>query len=159
MSIKPLLGAVAVAALLGACSSPPPPRPVTQAPAAPIVPPPTAPTGDGRVASIRFEPASSVLTPAARSELGPVLDRLMANPSEPVRITSYSDVADMPLARERTQAVRLALTERGVARTRIRVMNARMMPNADPNAVQVQVRGRASPGSEVRASTAAAPRG
>ncbi|MDB5411884.1 MAG: OmpA family, partial [Rubritepida sp.] len=95
-----------------------------------------------RVAAVRFDPTANTLNPAARSELGPVLDRLMANPREPVLVTSYSDRADMPLARERTQAVRAALIERGVTASRIRVMNSRMMNDADPNVVQVQVRGR-----------------
>lgn len=149
MLFRPLLGALALAALLGACSSPPPPRPVAQAPAP--IPPPAMPTGDGRVAAIRFDPMSSVLTPMARAELGPVLDRLMANPGVPVRITSYAATPDMPLARERTQTIRMALTERGVNRNRIRVLNARMMPNADPNVVQVEVRGAASPAPSPRA--------
>lgn len=149
--MKPFLGALAAVALLGACASPPPPRPVAQAPAVPVVPPPAAPTGDGRVAAIRFEPMSSVLTPRARAELGPVLERLLANPRTPVRITSYSPREAMPLARERTQAVRMALTERGVDRARIRVLNARLMPNADPDVVQVEVRGPASPARDPRA--------
>lgn len=148
--MKPFLGALAAVALLGACASPPP-RPVAQAPAVPVVPPPAAPTGDGRVAAIRFEPMSSVLTPRARAELGPVLERLLANPRAPVRITSYSPREAMPLARERTQAVRMALTERGVDRARIRVLNARLLPNADPDVVQVEVRGAASPARDPRA--------
>jgi outer membrane protein OmpA-like peptidoglycan-associated protein len=143
MLLKPFLGALAAVALLGACSSPPPPRPVAQAPAV-VIPPPATPTGDGRVAAIRFDPMSSVLTPMARAELGAVLDRLMANPGTPVRITSYSGRDAMPLSRERTQTIRMALTERGVSTTRIRVLNARMMPNADPDVVQVQVNGPAS---------------
>ncbi len=116
-----------------------------------VVPPPAVPTGDGRVAAIRFDPMSSVLTPTARAELGAVLDRLMANPGTPVRVTSYSSREAMPLSRERTQAIRMALTERGVSRTRIRVLNARMMPNADPDVVQVEVRGPASPARDPRA--------
>ena len=149
MSSKLLLGALAAGTLLGACSSPPPPRPVPVA--APVVPPPAMPTGDGRVAAIRFDPMSSVLTPQARAELGPVLDRLMANPRTPVRITSYSAREAMPLSRERTQAIRMALAERGVDRGRIRVLNARLLPNADPDVVQVEVRGPASPASSPRA--------
>ncbi|TCI00081.1 hypothetical protein EJV46_05345 [Roseococcus sp. SYP-B2431] len=151
MMLKPFLGALAAVALLGACSSPPPARPVAQAPAAPVVPQPAAPTGDGRVAAIHFEPMSSVLTPQARAELGPVLDRLMANPGTPVRITSYSARDAMPLSRERTQAIRMALSERGVPSARIRVLNARMMPNADPDVVQVQVQGQASRARDPRA--------
>jgi outer membrane protein OmpA-like peptidoglycan-associated protein len=150
MMLKPLLGALAALALLGACSSPPPPRPVAQAPVV-VVPPPAVPTGDGRVATIRFDPMSSVLTPLARAELGPVLDRLMANPGTPVRITSYSERDAMPLSRERTQTIRLALTERGVPTARIRVLNARLMPNADPDVVQVQVQGPASRAPDPRA--------
>jgi len=151
MLLKPFLGALAAVALLGACASPPPPQPVARAAAAPVTPPPAAPTGDGRVAAVRFDAMSSVLTPMARAELGPVLDRLMANPNTPVRITSYSSRDAMPLSRERTQAIRMALTERGVSRTRIRVLNARMMPNADPDVVQVQVQGPASRARDPRA--------
>ncbi|WP_421988687.1 hypothetical protein [Roseococcus sp.] len=151
MMLKPLLGAFSAVALLAACASepPPPPRPATVA--APVIPAPAAPTGDGRVAAVRFDAASSVLTPMARAELGPVLDRLMANPGTPVRITSYSSREDMPMARERTQTIRMALTERGVSRGRIRVMNARLMPNADPDVVQVQVQGSAMPARSPRA--------
>ncbi|MBS7813054.1 CpaD family pilus assembly lipoprotein [Roseococcus pinisoli] len=151
MVLKPFLGALAAIALLSACSSPPPPRPVAQAPAVPVTPPPAAPTGDGRVAAIRFDANSNVLTPMARAELGPVLDRLMANPNTPVRITSYSTREAMPLSRERTQAIRAALTDRGVSSSRIRVLNARPMANSDPDVVQVEVRGPASRAQTPRA--------
>jgi len=151
MMRKTFLGGLAAAALLGACSSPPPPpRRVAQTPA-PVVPAPADPTGDGRVATIRFDAMSSVLTSGARAELGPVLDRLLANPGAPVRITSYSSREAMPLSRERTQAIRMALTERGVPSARIRVLNARMMPNADPDIVQVQVQAPASRARDPRA--------
>ncbi|MEI6160748.1 MAG: OmpA family protein, partial [Roseococcus sp.] len=101
---------------------------------------PALPTGDGRVAAVRFDPESSNLTPMARASLGPVLDRLMANPATPVTITSYSERTDMARARARTAAVRSMLTERGVASRRIRTVNAGIMANADPDVVQVQVR-------------------
>lgn len=141
MFLKPLFGALAAAALLSACTTPPPPaRPVAQAPAVPVTPPPAAPTGDGRVAAIRFDADSDLLTPMARAELSPVLDRLMANPAAPVHITSYSARDAMPLARQRTQAIRTALAEHGVRAHRIRVLNARPMAGSDPDVVQVQVR-------------------
>lgn len=138
MSLKIVSGAFAALALLAACAqTPPPPRPAP--PPVPVAAP-AAPTGDGRVATIRFEPGTSTLTPAGRASLGPVMDRLMANPRSPVTITSYSPRNDMMTSRSRTAAVRSALTEQGIAARRIRVVNAGMMANADAEVVQVQVR-------------------
>ncbi|UPY35645.1 CpaD family pilus assembly lipoprotein [Sediminicoccus sp. KRV36] len=139
MSFKTLSGAFAAAALLAACAQeppPPPPRPPAPAPVAA----PALPTGDGRVAAIRFDAGTSNLTPMARASLGPVLDRLMANPRSPVTITSYSERMDLAMSRARTATVRSALAQHGVAGSRIRVVNAGMMANADPDVVQVQVR-------------------
>ena len=138
MSLKTLSGAFAAAALLAACAPEPPPPPPRPAPIP--VAAPALPTGDGRVAAVRFDPDSSNLTPMARASIGPVLDRLMANPSQPVTITSYSERTDMARARARTAAIRSVLTERGVANRRIRVVNAGMMANSDADVVQVQVR-------------------
>lgn len=141
MMMKPLFGALAAATLLAACASDaPPPRPMAQAPAQPVAAPPAMPTGDGRVASMNFADMSGDLTESGRGNLGPVVDRLMANPNSRVMITTYSARGDMPMARTRGQAVRQALIDRGVPANRIRVMNAGMMRGADGNAVQVQVR-------------------
>lgn len=138
MSFKTLSGAFAAVALFAACAQTPPPPPPRPAPVP--VAAPTLPTGDGRVAAVRFEPGMSNLTATGRASLAPVLDRLMANPRSPVTITSYSPRTDIMSSRARTTAVRAALTEQGIAAGRIRVVNAGMMANADPDVVQVQVR-------------------
>lgn len=140
MSFKTLSGAFAAVALLAACAQTPPAPPPRPTPAPVPVAAPAPPTGDGRVATIRFEPGASALLPAGRASLGPVMDRLMANPRSPVTITSYSPRNDMMTSRARTAAVRSALTEQGIAARRIRVVNAGMMANADAEVVQVQVR-------------------
>jgi type IV pilus biogenesis protein CpaD/CtpE len=139
MSFKALSGALAAAALLAACAQTPPPPPPAR-PAPPPVAAPALPTGDGRVAAVRFDPGATNITPMGRATLGPVLDRLMANPRSPVTITSYSERMDIANSRARTAAVRSALTQHGVASNRIRVVNAGMLANADPDVVQVQVR-------------------
>jgi type IV pilus biogenesis protein CpaD/CtpE len=138
MSLKSISGALAAAALLAACAQTPPPPPPRPAPAPVAAPAP--PTGDGRIAAVRFDAGTSNLTPMARASLGPVLDRLMANPRSPVTITSYSERTDMARSRARTATIRTMLTEHGVAGNRIRTVNAGMMANADPDVVQVQVR-------------------
>lgn len=138
MSFKTLAGAFAATALLAACAQTPPPPPPRPAPVP--VAAPTPPTGDGRVAAVRFEPGTSTLTPMALASLGPLRERLAANPRALVTITSYSERTDLATARARANAVRSALTEQGVAARRIRVVNAGMLANADPDVVQVQLR-------------------
>jgi outer membrane protein OmpA-like peptidoglycan-associated protein len=138
MSLKIFSGALAATALLAACAQTPPPPPPRPAPVPIAAPAP--PTGDGRVAAVRFEPGSSTLTPAERTGLTPVLERLAANPRAPVTITSYSERMNVTTSRARGAAVRAMLLENGVARSRIRVVSAGMMANADPDVVQVQVR-------------------
>lgn len=138
MSVKTLSGALAAAALLAACAQTPPPPPPRPAPIPVAAPAP--PTGDGRVAAVAFDAGASNLMPMARASLGPVLDRLMANPRSIVTITSYAQRSDMALARARTATIRTALTEHGVNARRVRVVNAGMMNNANPDIVQVQVR-------------------
>jgi outer membrane protein OmpA-like peptidoglycan-associated protein len=138
MSLKTFSGALAAAVLLAACAQTPPPPPPRPAPV-PIAAP-TPPTGDGRVAAVRFEPGSQALSPMARAGLTPLLERLTANPRALVTITSYSERTDLATARARAQAVRNALTEQGVAARRIRVVNAGMMTNAESDVVQVQLR-------------------
>ena len=136
MSLKTLAAALAAATLLAACAqTPPPPRPAPVPVAAPA-----PPTGDGRVAGVRFEPGNSNLTAEERSGLTPVLNRLATNPRSPVTITSYSERANFATSRARGAAVRAVLMENGVASSRIRVVTAGMLANADPNVVQVQVR-------------------
>lgn len=138
MSFKNLSGAFAAATLLAACAQTPPPQPPRATPAP--VAAPTPPTGDGRVAAVRFEPGSQALTPMARAGLGPLLERLEANPRALVTITSYSERTDLATARARANAVRRALTEQGIAARRVRVVNAGMITNAESDVVQVQLR-------------------
>jgi type IV pilus biogenesis protein CpaD/CtpE len=76
----------------------------------------------------------------ARASLGPVLDRLFANPRAMVTITSYSERTDLATAGPRAAAMRDVLTEQGVAARRIRVVNAGMLANADSDVVPVQLR-------------------
>jgi outer membrane protein OmpA-like peptidoglycan-associated protein len=135
MSFKTFPGALATAVLLAACAQTPPPPPARPAPTPVAAPAP--PTGDGRVAAVRFEPGASTLSPAERSGLTPVLDRLAANPRAPVTITSYAERTNFATSRARGAAVRAMLIENGVARSRIRVVTAGMMANADPDVVQV----------------------
>ncbi|MBX9752993.1 MAG: OmpA family protein [Roseococcus sp.] len=139
MSFKTLSGAFAAAALLAACAQTPPPPPPPRPAPVPVAAP-TPPTGDGRVAAVRFEPGTQTISPQARASLDPLLERLSANPRALVTITSYSDRTDLATARARTAAVRSLLTEQGVAARRIRSVNAGMMPNAESDVVQVQLR-------------------
>lgn len=138
MPFKLLAITFAAAPLLAACAQTPPPAP-PRPPPVPVAAP-TPPTSDGRVAAVRFEPGTSTLTPTARAELGPLLERLEANPRALVTITSYSERSDLATARARAAAVRVLLTTQGVAARRIRVVNAGMMAGADVDVVQVQVR-------------------
>ncbi|MCW8087471.1 OmpA family protein [Sabulicella glaciei] len=140
---KPLFAALAVTALLAACANPAPPaRPVApqSAPVAAAPPPPAAPTGDGRVTHVRFDPTSSTLPDEAMANLGPAVDRLNDNPRTRMTITTYANRQGTQVARSRAQAIRQAMIERGIPANRIRVVNAGMARGAEPDMVQVAVR-------------------
>ena len=134
---SPLFAGFAAIALLAACAeTPPPARPIPQA--APV-PPPAMPTGDGRIATLNFTPMSAAMGQMASANLGLVTERMLANPQSRVLITTYAGPNDGAIARERGQAVRQTLLDRGVTADRIRVTNARLTRGAAADAVQLQV--------------------
>jgi len=140
---KSLFGALSAVALLAACAREPAPRPMP-APmpmaAAPAPAPAPAPMGDGRMADIMFDGTSTDLNDAGRNGLGPMADRLSANPRSRVTIMTHADRAGAAMARTRAAAVRQAMIDRGVAANRIRVVAGRPASNMEPNSVHLMVR-------------------
>ena len=134
----PIFAALAGLSLLAACASTPPPAPRPMPVAAPA-PAPAMPTGDGRVAVLNFAPMSVEMNQMGRSNFAPVADRLLANPQSLVAITTYAGPREAPMARERANIVRQMLIDRGIAPSRIRVVNAPMARGADGDGVQLQV--------------------
>ena len=134
-----LIAALGGISFLAACASPPPPPAPRPIPMANPTPPPAMPTGDGRVATVTFDANSAEFTQAGRSNIGPVAMRMMNSPESRAVITTYSGPRESGMARQRAAAVRQFLIDGGVPAQRIRVVNGRMMPNADVNGVQVQV--------------------
>jgi outer membrane protein OmpA-like peptidoglycan-associated protein len=96
--------------------------------------------GDGRMADIMFDGTSTDLNDAGRNNLGPIADRLMANPRSRVTIMTHADRNGAAMARTRAAAVRQAMIDRGVPANRIRVVASRPTRGMDPNGVHVMVR-------------------
>jgi uncharacterized protein YidB (DUF937 family) len=125
MWILPLLGLIALGLLLTMWSSR---RGVQQATMerVPMASPPTAATGELWPVKIYFPTGSTTLAADDSARVQRAADYLKANPSAVVDITGFSDktggaAANEDLAKERAQAVRAALVDRGVPETQAKL--------------------------------------